>query len=220
MNPVNIHDPVWLYALYVAGLYGLLLEATHPGALLPSVVGVVLIAVALLGLVGAGLSFTGPLLVTLGVVAFALSFVRQQFWLWYLGGVGLFLAGTAIYFTQPTVSLVGEWIGVVTGAVLGIVMLTGVALRALQRLYRDRTLTGTDRYLGQTARVTQELTPATTGKINVLGEIWPARLDSATSTPLPHDARVKVTGYGDDQGKTLLVRPLQPPDAPGPSTGV
>ena len=81
-------------------------------------------------------------------------------------------------------------------------LITVFLVRLAVRARHNKSMTGLDALLGQIAVVVKPLAPL--GQVEVHGELWEAH----SSTPVPRDARVRVTAI---DGLTLTVEPLPPP---------
>jgi membrane-bound serine protease (ClpP class) len=220
-----MHTPIMLYALYVVGLVALLLEASAPGVIIPTIIGLICLTFSVLGFYEAGLSFTGPLFIALAVATYAFTLFQRQFWGWFMLGTTLFLAGTGLYFQQALLwgrTLESNLLGPVLGGAFGLVILGGFALKKLQRLYRHAPAVTTvaSRYIGQSARVTVALSGSTLGKVRLMGELWPALLDSPAHPPVAKGATVQVVGYDTLPQKTLRVSATPPSEVESPPGGV
>jgi membrane protein implicated in regulation of membrane protease activity len=141
-------------------------------------------------------------------------------WIWL--GVAIIAAGLEIFTVDLTFLLIAAgaltatglaavgaplWVQVVAGGAVslaGILFVRPVALRHLRRMPAG-IRTGVDALPGATGRALTEVT-TDTGRMNLRGEVWSARLDpDVTRVPVPTGTPLIVTRI---DGATALVHPI------------
>jgi membrane-bound serine protease (ClpP class) len=177
----------------------------HPGAIVPGVVGSMALIVFLIGAIGISPNWGGLALMLLAIPLLAVDARAPTHGVLTLGALVSLVAGDIIFFDtsynlgQPAVNpavIVGVAVGV--GLVALLVLRYGIAARL------RRVTTGTESYIGRTVTVIEPLAPR--GRVNLLGEIWSARIapEAKVAEPLPIGAHVRIVRV---EGLTLLVEP-------------
>jgi membrane-bound serine protease (ClpP class) len=192
-----LSDPNIAYILMMIGLAGLYFELSHPGVILPGVIGSIALILAFYSLQTLPVNIAGVLLILLALIFFIMEMKIASYGLLSVAGIISLLLGSVMLFDRaggriglswtvmvPTISLVGGFFVVVAGLVF--------------RSRTRRPMTGESGLIGETGVVKTPLTP--TGRIQVHGELWFARCQ----TPLASGQRVRVTAV---DGLTLEVEP-------------
>jgi membrane-bound serine protease (ClpP class) len=192
-----LSDPNIAYILMMIGLAGLYFELSHPGVILPGVIGSVALVLAFYSLQTLPVNTAGILLIGLALIFFILEMKIASFGLLSVAGILSLLLGSVMLFDRvdgriglswtvmiPTIGLVGGFFAVVAGLVF--------------RSRLRRPMTGSTGLIGETGVVKMPLAP--TGRVQVRGELWFARC----RTPVGVDQQVRVTAV---DGLTLEVEP-------------
>ena len=194
-----IADPNVALILMMIGIYGILFEFWHPGAVVPGVIGAICLIVALAALSVLPVNYAGLALLLLGVALMVAEAFAPSFGILGLGGIAAFALGALFLFDpdQSDIPIQASW-QVVTGLTaasaaffLGIL---GFAARARQR----PVLTGAEEMIGSTGEVVHWADAE--GRIHVRGEIWAAR----SGVSLAKGQKVRVVSR---TGLTLAVEP-------------
>ena len=192
-----LSDPNIAYILMMIGLAGLYFELSHPGVILPGVIGSIALILAFYSFQTLPVNIAGVLLILLALIFFIMEMKIASYGLLSVAGMISLLLGSVMLFDRaggrigiswtvmvPTISLVGGFFVVVAGLVF--------------RSRTRRPMTGESGLIGETGVVKTPLRP--TGRIQVHGELWFARCQ----TPLAIGQRVRVTAV---DGLTLEVEP-------------
>jgi membrane-bound serine protease (ClpP class) len=188
---------------------GVYVELTHPGSVLPGVVGASCLILFALAAQVLPISAIGVLLIVLALVMFLLEVKVTSYGMLTLGGVASLLVGSWMLVEGPIPELRVPWSAVLPASIV-VVALCLAAVRLALKAQSAKVGTGVEGLTGETGTVTQELAPR--GKIFVHGEIWNAA--SATG-PIAPGRRVRVTRV--DQ-LLLTVEPVDPRAEEGGST--
>lgn len=193
----TLSDPNIAYILMMIGLAGLYFELSHPGAILPGVIGSIALILAFYSFQTLPVNTAGILLIILAIIFFILEMKIASFGLLSVAGILSLLLGSVMLFDQ-----VGGHNGVSWTVILPTICLVGGFFVAVAGLvFRSRTrrpMTGGSGLIGETGVVKTPLVPA--GRIQVHGELWMARC----ATPTGVGQRVRVTAV---DGLTLVVEP-------------
>ncbi|HKR75512.1 MAG TPA: nodulation protein NfeD [Rhodanobacter sp.] len=196
-----ITNPTIAYLLLLAGIYGLILEAFHPGTYLPGVIGGICLLVGLYALQLLPVDYAGLALMALGIgLLLAEAFVPTAGVIG-IGGVIAFVIGSIMLFHRGvpgyTVNL-----GVIAGLAFCAVALLAVLLRLVSRARRAKSFVGDEPMRQAGGELLQPVAAGGESWALVGGERWRVHCEAA----LPAGARVRVTGR---HGLLLQVTPLQ-----------
>jgi membrane-bound serine protease (ClpP class) len=197
----TITNPSLAYFLLIIGLIGLYLEFSHPGVIVPGVVGGICLLLAFLAFQVLPVNYVGLLLILLSIGFFIAEIKIQGFGMFGMGGIISFLLGSIILINapipemRPAMSMI-----IVFTVVFGIVFLflTYKVIEAMRR----RTETGKEGLAEEIGTAKSEITP-TSGKVFVHGEWWNAV--SASGETIPAGAKVKIEAI---EGFILKVSPV------------
>ena len=191
-------QPDLLFILLILGIGGLYVEFTHPGVILPGVIGGVSLLLFLVGAEVVPLNWLGILLIATAVVMFALEAKVTSHGALALGGVLSMLAGALILVRSPITGM-GVSLGVAAGVTLPFALITVMVMRLAMRTYSLKQSTGTSQLIGATGEVRDAIDG--TGMVFVLGELWRA----TSAEKVPAGAQVRVVRV---DGLTLHVAPV------------
>jgi membrane-bound serine protease (ClpP class) len=182
-----ITNPTIAYVLLLAGIYGLILEAFHPGTFLPGVAGGICLLIGLYALQLLPVSYAGLTLMALGIaLLLAEAFVPMAGALG-VGGVIAFVLGSILLFRTDvpgyTVNL-----GVIAGIACCALAMLGLLLRLVMRARRARAFNGEEQTLQSTGELLQPVTAGGEGWARIGGERWRVRCEAA----LPAGASIRV----------------------------
>jgi membrane-bound serine protease (ClpP class) len=172
--------------LLMLALLGIYVEFTHPGAILPGLVGALCGLLFALASTSLPVSAIGILLILLAVVMFILEIKVVSYGMLTLGGIVSLVIGSVMLIDGPIPELRVPLSLVLPVSVAIAAVCTFVVWLAI-RAHRVRVDTGREGLVGRTGSVIQELAPE--GKVFVHGEIWDAVSDAG---PIPKDAKVRV----------------------------
>jgi len=190
-------NPNIAYILLILGFYGLFFELSHPGAILPGVVGAISIILAFYSLQTLPVNYAGLLLIVLAMALFFAELHIQSHGLLGLGGAVSFFLGSLMLFgsNAPFLRISMGLILAVTGiTALFFLFILAKAILALKR----KPTTGAEGLIGSKGFVTQPIRGGR-GTVMVHGELWQARSDE----DIEKGEEVEVTGA---EGLTLIVR--------------
>jgi membrane-bound serine protease (ClpP class) len=195
-----VAHPQIAYLLLMLGGVGLFFEITHPGTLLPGVVGVIALVLAFFGLSLLAVNYAGAALILLGVGLFVAELKAGGHGAFALSGAVSLLVGSLLLFSSPDPALrVGmEWIVIAT---LLTVAAAGSLVVVARRVRRRPVRTGAQGLLHERGVARSDLRPL--GKVFVHGELW----DAEAEQPVAAGEAVEVTAVRD---LILAVRPLRP----------
>ena len=203
-----IADPNVSYLLFMAGLLGLYVEITHPGAVLPGVVGGISLLLALAAFQALPVNSTGILLMLFAAALIVAEAFVPSFGVLGVGGVVAFALGSLLLFDTPdsTIAVDRSLVGTAVVLVSGVMLAVGYLVLRAQR---SPVRTGAEGLPGEIGIV--RVGPRGELKVFVHGEQWDAVADGSL-----HDGdRVAVVRV--ESGLRLRVRRHEPPATEGGS---
>lgn len=193
----TIASPEIALLLGVIGLYGLLLEAYNPGAIVPGVVGVICLLLAGYALQIIPVNFAGLGLIILGLALIVAEAFVPSFGALGLGGLAAFIFGAIMMFDTGVPGFgISITFVVIFALVVGLSML--LVMGFVVKLHRRGAVTGTGSIVGGVGTAMQDFTGE--GRVWLEGEAWHAVSD----VPVRKDEEVVVRRL---DGLTLHVEP-------------
>lgn len=195
-----ITNPTIAYLLLLAGIFGLLLEAMHPGAMLPGIAGGICLLVGLYALQLLPVNYAGLALMALGVGLLVAEAVNPSVGAFGAGGLVSFVVGS-VMLMHTGVPGYGVNLGVIAGIALAAATLLGLIVWLVFRSRRARQVTGDAEMFTDTGRLLEPVSAGGEAWMMVRGERWHVHCD----TTLPAGAAVRIVRR---QGLLLWVEPL------------
>jgi membrane-bound serine protease (ClpP class) len=190
-----VSEPNLAYILFLIGLVGLYFELSHPGAVLPGVVGGVSLLLALYAFSVLPVNFTAIALIALGVLFIVFEMKFPMHGMLALSGVAVFVAGSLLLFSGNRFGYRVDLGIVLPGAIVSAGVIAGLAIRAA-RVRARPVRTGVEGMIGEIGRALTDIAPA--GRVIAHGEYWDARAES----PVAAGAEVRILRK---EGFTLVV---------------
>jgi membrane-bound serine protease (ClpP class) len=194
-------EPDVMFILLIVGLIGLYVEFTHPGLVLPGVIGGAAILLFLVGAQVVPINLLAILLIAGAIALFAIEAKVTSHGVLALAGVIAMLVGALILVRSP-ITGAGVSLGVAVGFTLPFALLAVVIMRLAMRTFSIKPSTGPEQLVGQTGEVREDLNGAGAGMVFVGGELWRAR----AAQRIPAGTRVRVLRV---EGLTLEVAPAE-----------
>ena len=179
-----ITNPNIAYVLMLIGIYGLILEFSNPGAILPGVTGAICLLLALYALQVLPVNYAALALIAIGIVFMVSEIFVTSGGILGIGGVAAFTVGSVMLFDDKylavSIPIIGGTALVAAGFMLWI-------LRRFATLRRAQVVSGGEYMIGHvgTAREAFDVR----GRIDLDGENWIAE----THVPLHAGQKVRVT---------------------------
>ncbi len=181
-----ITDPNIAYLLMMAGMLGLYMEFSNPGAIFPGVAGAICLLLALLASQVLPISSTGVLLIMVGMAFLIGELLMPSFGVLGIGGIVALTLGSLFLYTPESQLEVDR--SIISATIIFFSSAIVIVLGFLVRDRRRRAVTGAD---GLIDEIGVTVTPVHgSGKVKVHGEFWNASSDEA----LESDVRVRVVG--------------------------
>jgi len=180
------------------GIYGLMLEFSNPGAIVPGTVGAIALLLALYSFQLLPVNYAGMGLILLGVALMVGEAFQPSFGVLGIGGLIAFVTGS-IFLMDTDVPGFGIDISVIVSfaiiSALVFIVVIGMAIKARRR----PVVSGLEELVGAEATVLADFDRQ--GRVSIHSETWRA----LSSAPLHKGQQVKVSGI---EGLTLRVGPL------------
>lgn len=192
-----IVDPNIAFLLGALGLACLYVEFTHPGMILPGVVGAIAIVLALFAFHLLPINYIGVLLILLAVALFGLEVKVTSHGVLAAGGIVAMVIGALILVDSPWPAARIR-LSTALGVTIPLAVITVILLKLALAAQRRKIVTGDLGMIDSVGVAQTDLAPG--GKVFVHGEIWEARAEGN----IPKGARVRVR---EIKGLTLVVEP-------------
>ena len=174
-------DPQILYLLFLGSIMLIYFEFTHPGTLVPGVMGGIGLILSLVGLNAFSVAWGAVALIFAGLALFLAEMLVPSFGILGIGGLISFILGSVYLFDpvemggyQLPLSLI-----IIVSLVVALLMF-GACYLALRTVRMKRNITAMGAVLGEEGEVTKLLNDsAKKGWIIVHGEIWKFHCDKA-----------------------------------------
>ena len=190
-----ISDPNVAYILMMLGIWGILLEFYHPGAILPGVVGGICIILGLYGLHTLPINYAGLALIILAIILFIAEIKITSYGMLSVAGViSLFLGSMMLIdIDNPLEKTVDISLSVIITTVIIVSALFILLAWLVLRAHKRKVVTGTEGLIGDIGEVTKDITDQY-GLVKLRGEIWKA---ISNGEQISAGTKVKVTGIND-----------------------
>lgn len=179
-----ITNPNIAYVLMLIGIYGLILEFSNPGAILPGVTGIICLLLALYALQVLPVNYAALALIAIGIVFMVSEIFVTSGGILGIGGVAAFTVGSVMLFDDDylavSIPMIGGTALVAAGFMLWI-------LRRFATLRRAQVVSGEEYMIGHVGTVREAFDVR--GRIDLDGENWIAE----TRVALHAGQKVRVT---------------------------
>ena len=186
-------NPNVAYLLMALGALGLYVEITHPGGILPGVIGVVFLLLGLYSISVLPISWAGVALIFVALVLFLLEVKVASYGLLTIGGLICFVLGSLMLFDSPIPDMRVS-LGVILPTAIVLAAVTSFLLSRVLKTHKMQPMTGVEGMVGKIGTVLADIDPI--GKVLVNGEYWDARASGAV---IPAGNSVRVVAVGDKQ---------------------
>jgi len=182
---LTIANPNLAFILLMIGLLGLYFEFSHPGAILPGVLGGISLLLAVFAFQILPINYVGLALIVLAVILFILEIKVQSFGMLAVGGIAAMIIGSLMLIKAPITELRPS-LSYVLPVVLAVSLIVLFLLTLVFKAHRRRSFSGREGMIGETGTARTDLSP--TGRVFVHGELWQAEADG----PVRAGEKVKV----------------------------
>lgn len=181
----RVLDPNLALILVLAGLLGLYVEITHPGLILPGVVGAISLILALFAFNMLPVNWAGAALILLAIVLFVLEATITSHGILAIGGIIAMIAGGLMLVQGPIPQLrVQLWTTLVVA--FPVAVITVFLVRLVYLSQKRKSVVGEEGMIGKEGVAKTDVNAH--GKVLVRGEYW----NASSERPIPAGARVRV----------------------------
>lgn len=182
----TITNPSLAYFLLIFGLIGLYLEFTHPGVVIPGILGGISLLLAFLAFQVLPINYVGLLLILLSIGFFIAEIKVQGFGVLGVGGIISFVLGSIMLINSPIPEMRPAMPMIITFAFCFACIFMFLTWKVFQAMKR-RKETGAEGIIGETGTARTDI-DSRQGKVFVHGEWWNAVADE----PVPSGTRVRI----------------------------
>jgi len=196
-------DPNVIFLLFIVALIGIFVEISHPGAIIPGVIGSIALILFLFGSWFLSPNWAGLALMALAFVLLILDVKLPAHGILTLGAVISLITGAFLFFNSGRASQGPQLNPILVFAMGGLVGIVGLyVVTLIVRTRRRSVKTGTESMIGATVIASTPLQPV--GRVNYKGEDWTAVLDDP-STSVDPGTEVRIVAV---EGLLVHVQPV------------
>ncbi len=193
----TLANPGLSFILLALGALGLYVEFTHPGMVVPGIVGVICLLLFAFSTQILPINWAGLLLMAAALGMFALEVKVTSYGALTAGGILCLMLGGVMLYDTPDIPELRIPLGLLISVSVAVGGITVVLLGLAVRAQGSPVATGHEGLVGTLGTAVSDLTPA--GKVFVHGEYWNAVADD----PLASGDEVRVVAV---EGLCLRVR--------------
>ena len=171
----TITNPNLAYFLLILGIFGLYVEFTHPGFIIPGVIGGISLLLAFLSFQILPINYIGLLLIILAIGLFIAEIKVQGFGFLGIGGIASFILGSIILINSPIPEMRPAMSFILTISLTFGVIILFLTYKVYQAFNRKKE-TGQEGLIGEEGVAKTEINE-NGGKVFVHGEWWNAFAD-------------------------------------------
>ncbi|MFH1514060.1 MAG: NfeD family protein, partial [bacterium] len=195
-----ITNPQIAYFLLVIGMYGLIHEVTHPGAIVPGVLGGTSLILAILAFNMLPITSVGIVLLILGILFMIAEIKVPGIGILGVAGLICFMLGSFLLIDRNYTEMVIKPSTYLPITALMFVILVIVFPKIYQSL-RGKVITGIQGIQETVGTVVKDIDPD--GKVYVHGEYWNAKTNDGTS--IKKNSKVTIVDK-DEHEMSLIVK--------------
>ncbi|MCD4655130.1 nodulation protein NfeD [bacterium] len=165
-------NPTLAIYLLALGMLGLYVELSHPGYILPGVVGCICFIMGLFAMHTLPINYAGLLLILLAFIFFVLEVKVTSYGVLTIGGIAAFILGSSMLVDAEVSGMKVSLFSIIP-LVFALALITTVLVALVVKTHRLKVTTGESGMIGENGVVTRTLNPE--GHIFIHGEIWSAR---------------------------------------------
>ncbi len=181
----TLAHPEIAYILMLIGMLGIYLELSHPGLILPGVVGGISLIFAAIAFQFLPINTGGLLLILLAMVLIVLELFLPTMGVLAVGGVISFLLGSLLLFNRESGIYLDRSIIYTSTAILGLAILLVSYL--VYKAHKRKIRTGFEGLIGEKGEAVSDISPEG-GKVFVHGEYW----DAYSDDPIEKGSEIEV----------------------------
>jgi len=173
-------NPNIAYVLMMIGLAGLYFELSHPGAILPGVVGAICLVLAFFAFQTLPVDYAGILLIILGIIFFILELKIASYGLLTVAAIFCYALGSVMLFHGAPKYLQVSFKVLIPTLVFISLSFMGI-LALVVKAQRARIIMGKEALIDEIGEVIEPIPEGGVGKVFIHGEYWNAESDESIS---------------------------------------
>ena len=181
----RVLDPNIAFVLALAGLIGLYVEMTHPGMILPGVIGGISMILALFAFNILPVNWTGAVLILLALAMFVLEATVTSHGILAVGGILAMIAGAMMLVPGPIPQLRIQFTTTLA-VTIPVAVITVFLVRLVYLSHQKKSVMGQQAMIGEVGIAKTDI--HTEGKILVHGEYW----NASSGQPIPAGSKARV----------------------------
>lgn len=166
-------NPDIAYFLLILGFYGLLYEITHPGVIIPGVLGAIGMILGFYSMQTLPVNYAGLSLVFIGLMLLVAEIFVPGIGALAFGGILSLVIGSFLLFdaVDPVMRVSVQSIIGVTGTAT---LLAMILVRLVYKSRNAKIISGKEGIIGEIGTVQQAIKAGAPGKVEIQGELWNA----------------------------------------------
>ncbi len=174
----TIANPNIAYILLMIGIYGIMFELMHPGAIYPGVIGVICLVIAFFALQLLPVNYAGLILILIGIALFIAEVKVVSYGMLTVGGLVCLVVGSMMLISEPESGIQISLTYILPVAFFTAALVVFLATLAF-KAYKRKPSTGRKGLIGAVGTVKVATSPEAQGKVFVEGELWNAVADES-----------------------------------------
>ena len=187
----TITNPNLAFFLLIFGLLGLYIEFTHPGTIIPGVLGGISLLLAFLAFQVLPINYVGLLLILLSIGFFIAEIKIQGFGILGIGGIVSFILGSVMLIDAPIPEMRPTMTFITFFALIFASILLFLSYKVFTAMNRE-TETGKEGMIGEIG-IAKTLIGKEPGKVFVHGEWW----NAVSDLDIPVGSKVQIEAIED-----------------------
>ena len=192
-------DPQLAFILLILGALGVYVEFTHPGLIVPGLLGAILVILGLMSLTMLPINWAAAALLLLGLACFVLEATMATGGILAVGGSIAMVLGAVLLIDTGVPELSIGWTAAIA-VTLPFALISVFLLRLAVTSFRWKVETGPESMIGETGVAKTRISGA--GQVFAHGEWWAARANET----IPEGQEVRITRV---DGLVLTVEPSE-----------
>jgi membrane-bound serine protease (ClpP class) len=181
----QVLNPNIAFILALLGVICIYVEVTHPGLILPGVVGAISMVLALFAFNLLPVNWTGALLILVAIALFVLEATVTSHGILAIGGCVAMIAGALMLVDGPIPQLRIQ-LGTTLAVTIPVAIITVFLVRLVVLSHRRKSFTGEEGMIGEVGVAKSDIHYE--GKVLVHGEYW----NAVSAAPISAGSKVRV----------------------------
>lgn len=182
-----LSNPNIAYLFLILGFYGILFELSHPGAILPGVLGAIFLILAFYSFQVLPVNYAGVALILLALFLFFLDTQIPSHGLLTLGGIVSFVLGSLMLFKTNNPFLRVSYLNIFIATALTVLFFVFIVYKAIKAQLKKPEV-GSESLVGKIGEARTDIKGEKGGLVFLHGELWNAYSEKY----IPKDSKVKV----------------------------